>query len=97
MGRLGERRAVCVELFAAQGALDRVWEDGFYEEVFNHLRMPHMPVRWEPDRNVATPGSAARHAEIAKEAAVIQLIGIGIALAFPLAGMVIRVSRAGLR
>src|SRR5205085_5011481 len=50
--------------------------DGFYEEIFEHLRMPHMPVRWESDRNVTTPGSEARHAEIAKEAGVIQLINI---------------------
>ena len=27
-------------------------EDGFYEEIFEHLQMPHKPVRWEPDRNV---------------------------------------------
>jgi 2-oxoglutarate dehydrogenase E1 component len=50
--------------------------DGFYEEIFAHLQMPHQPVRWEPDRNVMMPGSATRHAEIAKEAAVIQLINI---------------------
>src|SRR5690242_18723383 len=50
--------------------------DGFYEEIFEHLKMPHQPVRWEPDRNVMMPGSATRHAEIAKEAAVIQLINI---------------------
>jgi 2-oxoglutarate dehydrogenase E1 component len=51
-------------------------EDGFYEEIFEHLRMPHMPVRWETDRNVMTPGSSARQEEIAKEAGVIQLINI---------------------
>jgi multifunctional 2-oxoglutarate metabolism enzyme len=50
--------------------------DGFYEEIFNHLKMPHQPVRWEPDRAALLPGAAARHAEIAKEAAVIQLINI---------------------
>ena len=51
--------------------------DSFYEEIFEHLQMPHQPVRWEPDRNVMMPGGgAARHAEIAKEAAVIQLINI---------------------
>ena len=22
-------------------------EDGFYEEIFDHLKMPHQPVRWE--------------------------------------------------
>src|SRR5581483_2335395 len=30
--------------------------DGFYEEIFNHLRMPHMPVRWEKDRRPLLPG-----------------------------------------
>ena len=43
--------------------------DGFYEEIFEHLRMPHQPVRWETDRKPLLPGmTAARHAEIAKEA-----------------------------
>ena len=50
-------------------------KDGFYEEVFDHLRMPHMPVRWETDRNPALPGmNPARHAEIAKEAGIMQMI-----------------------
>ena len=50
-------------------------KDGFYEEVFNHLRMPHMPVRWETDRKPALPGmNAARYAEIAKEAGIMQMI-----------------------
>jgi multifunctional 2-oxoglutarate metabolism enzyme len=49
--------------------------DGFYEEIFNHLRMPHMPVRWETDRQPLLPGvGAARHAESAKEVGVIQMI-----------------------
>ncbi len=50
-------------------------KDGFYDEVFAHLRMPHMPVRWETDRKVLAPGaSAARTEEIAKEAGIMQLI-----------------------
>src|SRR6516164_4032913 len=50
-------------------------KDGFYEEVFNHLRMPHQPVRWETDRKPALPGvTSARTAEIAKEAGIIQMI-----------------------
>ncbi len=49
--------------------------DGFYEEIFNHLRMPHQPVRWEKDRRPLLPGvSAARHAESAKEAGILQMI-----------------------
>jgi 2-oxoglutarate decarboxylase len=50
-------------------------KDGFYEEIFNHLRMPHQPVRWEKDRQPLLPGvNAARYAEIAKEAGIIQMI-----------------------
>ena len=46
-------------------------EDGFYEEIFEHLKLPHQPVRWEPDRQVQPAGrDAARTAEVAKEAAV---------------------------
>ena len=55
-----------------QALLDGV--DGFYEEIFSHLKMPHQPVRWEKDRQTQLPGTAARAAEIAKEAGIIQLI-----------------------
>jgi 2-oxoglutarate dehydrogenase E1 component len=49
--------------------------DGFYDEIFAHLRMPHQPVRWEPDHAVAVLGAGAtRTQEIAKEAAILQLI-----------------------
>src|SRR5580700_2363525 len=48
--------------------------DGFYEEIFAHLKMPHQPVRWEPDRHTALPGAAGPTAEVAKEASVLQLI-----------------------
>ena len=49
--------------------------EGFYEEIFAHLRMPHQPVRWETDRNPLLPGmTSARSAEIAKEAGVLQMI-----------------------
>jgi multifunctional 2-oxoglutarate metabolism enzyme len=49
--------------------------DGFYEEIFNHLLMPHMPVRWETDRSPLLPGvGAARKAESGKEIGVIQMI-----------------------
>ncbi|MGD0365631.1 MAG: multifunctional oxoglutarate decarboxylase/oxoglutarate dehydrogenase thiamine pyrophosphate-binding subunit/dihydrolipoyllysine-residue succinyltransferase subunit, partial [Bryobacteraceae bacterium] len=48
--------------------------DGFYEEIFAHLKMPHQPVMWEPDRHVMLPGASGRTAEIAKEAGVLQLI-----------------------
>lgn len=51
-------------------------EDGFYEAMFQDLRMPHNPVKWEVDRLLRVPfaGGWARTAEIAKEAAVLQLI-----------------------
>ena len=49
--------------------------DSFYEEIFEHLHMPHQPVHWEKDRQPLLPGmTAARHAEIAKEAGIIQMI-----------------------
>ena len=48
--------------------------DGFYEEVFDHLRMPHRPVHWETDRRPMLAGTGARTDEIAKEAAILQII-----------------------
>jgi 2-oxoglutarate decarboxylase len=50
-------------------------QDSFYEELFENLRMPHLPVHWEVDRQPLLPGmTAARHGEIAKQAAIMQLI-----------------------
>ena len=50
-------------------------KDGFYEEVFDHLKIPHQPVHWETDRRPRLPGAAStRTAEIAKEAAIMQMI-----------------------
>ena len=50
-------------------------KDGFYEEVFEDLRMPHQPVHWETDKNPLLPGmTQARTAEIAKEAGIMQMI-----------------------
>jgi 2-oxoglutarate decarboxylase len=50
-------------------------KDGFYEEIFDHLRMPHQPVHWETDRKPLLPGViSARTAEIAKEAGIMQMI-----------------------
>ncbi|MBZ5595757.1 MAG: multifunctional oxoglutarate decarboxylase/oxoglutarate dehydrogenase thiamine pyrophosphate-binding subunit/dihydrolipoyllysine-residue succinyltransferase subunit [Acidobacteriia bacterium] len=49
-------------------------DDGFYEEIFEHLKLPYNPVRWEPDRQVSLPGASGHAAEVAKEAAVLQLI-----------------------
>ncbi len=55
-----------------QGLLDG--EDGFYEEIFAHLKMPHSPVLWAPDRQSATLGMGGQTADGVKAAAVIQLI-----------------------
>ncbi len=49
--------------------------DGFYDRIFEDLGIPHRPVRWEPDRQACLPGAGGdRFAEVAKEAAVLQLI-----------------------
>ncbi len=47
-------------------------EDGFYDEIFADLQMPHQPVRWEARPAAAAAGwrAATRIAEIAKQAAV---------------------------
>ena len=49
--------------------------DGFYEEIFEHLKMPHQPraLGGRP-RSRCCPADRRAHAEIAKEAGVIQLI-----------------------
>jgi len=50
-------------------------QDGFYDEVFDHLQMPHRPVHWETDRRPMLGGlSGARGSEVAKEAAILQMI-----------------------
>jgi 2-oxoglutarate decarboxylase len=49
-------------------------DDGFYEEIFEHLKLPYNPVRWETDRQASLPGAVGHTAEVAKEAAVLQLI-----------------------
>ena len=50
-------------------------QENFYEEIFSHLKIPHKPVHWETDRPVSVPGrGGAELNEVAKEAAVLQLI-----------------------
>ena len=50
-------------------------QEDFYEEVFAHLKIPHKPVHWETDRPISIPGvRGAELDEVAKEAAVLQLI-----------------------
>jgi 2-oxoglutarate decarboxylase len=49
--------------------------EDFYAAIFSDLKMPYRPVAWEQDRPVAPPVLAGgRSSEIAKEAAVLQLI-----------------------
>ena len=48
---------------------------GFYEEIFAALNIPYHPIHWERDRATSFAGlGGGRTAEIAKEAAVLQLI-----------------------
>ncbi len=50
-------------------------EDNFYEEIFEHLRIPHQPVHWQIDAPVAVPGARLEHLDgMAKTGAVHQLI-----------------------
>jgi multifunctional 2-oxoglutarate metabolism enzyme len=50
-------------------------EGGFYERIFADLKIPYKPVHWEPDRPVSIPGlRGPQQDEVAKEAAVLQLI-----------------------
>ncbi len=49
-------------------------EDGFYEDIFRDLKIPQMPVRWQTDQQIAPGRYAAVNTDVAKEAAVIQLI-----------------------
>ncbi len=50
-------------------------EDDFYEEIFEHLRIPHQPVHWQIDAPVAIPGVRLDHLDgMAKTGAVHQLI-----------------------
>src|ERR1041385_7477830 len=50
-------------------------KDGFYEEIFEHLRMPHQPVHWAIDRQTLLHGiGTGRGAENVKEIGIIQMI-----------------------
>ncbi len=52
-------------------------EHKFYDSIFKDLGMPHHPVRWEPDRTQSLPGfggASTNTEDIAKQAAVLQLI-----------------------
>ncbi len=49
-------------------------QDGFYETIFRELKIPQMPLRWQTDEQISPVRYASVNADVAKEAAVIQLI-----------------------
>jgi len=49
-------------------------EDSFYDAIFRDLKIPYMPVRWQTDQQIAPTRYAPVNADVAKEAAVIQII-----------------------
>jgi len=49
-------------------------DDGFYERLFDDLKVPHRPVRWEIDSAPGLGGAAGGREEIEKQARVLQLI-----------------------
>jgi 2-oxoglutarate decarboxylase len=49
-------------------------EDGFYVDIFRDLKIPFMPVRWQTDQQIGPNRHAAINTDVAKEAAVVQLI-----------------------
>src|SRR5438105_3134156 len=49
-------------------------QDGFYERIFEDLKVPHQPIKWEIDENPGLFGPAGSKEEIEKQARVLQLI-----------------------
>ena len=49
-------------------------EDGFYEGIYRDLRVPYLPVHWQPDNKMSPQRYAAANTDVVKEASVIQLI-----------------------
>jgi multifunctional 2-oxoglutarate metabolism enzyme len=49
-------------------------DDGFYERIFEDLKVPHRPVRWEIDSAPGLGGPSGNREEIEKQAQVLQLI-----------------------
>jgi multifunctional 2-oxoglutarate metabolism enzyme len=49
-------------------------DDGFYERLFEDIKVPHRPMRWEVDTAPGLFGPAGAREEIEKEARVLQLI-----------------------
>lgn len=49
-------------------------EDGFYERIFEDLKVPHQPIKWEIDVSPGLFGPSGSKEEIEKQARVLQLI-----------------------
>src|SRR5438128_176335 len=49
-------------------------EDGFYERIFEDVKLPHRPVRWEIDVTPGLFGPAGSEEQVEKQARVLQLI-----------------------
>ncbi len=49
-------------------------EGGFYDSMFRDLKIPYLPVRWETDQQITPQRYGSVNTDVAKEAAVIQLI-----------------------
>jgi multifunctional 2-oxoglutarate metabolism enzyme len=49
-------------------------EDNFYESLFRDLRIPYVPLRWHTDQQLLPQRNTGVNTDVAKEAAVIQLI-----------------------
>ena len=50
--------------------------EGFYEEVFDHIRMPVKPAKWEADKDVQTSRGISDLDQIEKQARFLQLINM---------------------
>ena len=49
-------------------------DDAFYERIFEDLKLPHQPVRWEIDTAPGFGGPSGAREEVEKQARVLQLI-----------------------
>jgi multifunctional 2-oxoglutarate metabolism enzyme len=48
--------------------------EGFYDSMFRDLKIPYLPVKWETDQHITPQRYGSVNTDVAKEAAVIQLI-----------------------
>ncbi len=50
--------------------------DGFYEQLFEDLKIPHKPVGWSKDANPALLGAISNREQVEKQARVLQVINL---------------------